>query len=236
MITNHDLVIEYLAKWLADYAKAAGRSVFVVGFRGTRPDALLLNICSKAAELYGGLSVEALSCSIDIDIRDIFNGKTNVCHYDNQESFYLQCHRAAEAKGIVVGPIDRTFGLYYRSYGKRAEGSADIFPLFDLNYIEIEELVEKTWPDIDNWEERNFGMYKWQSPAADIDLCTEAEALYGIITSETPPNQHPRWPYFIGRQKETIAKVWQREKATHHKKLYRPYPTLSDKPQLVRRV
>ena len=235
MITNHDLVIDYLAKWLADYAKAAGRSVFVVGFRGCRADAVLLHICAKAAELYGGLSVEALSCSIDVNIRDIFNGRISVIHGDSLESFYLQCHKIAEDKGIVVGPIDRTFGLYYRSYGKRAEGSADIFPLFDIDYSDISAIAYSLWDSKhikwDVFDTKDLGII-----STDVEFANDADALYGIITSEVPPNQHPRWPYFIGRQKEIISKVWQREKATRHKKLDRPYPTLSDRPQFIRRA
>jgi hypothetical protein len=233
VITNKDLLIDYLAKWLADYAKASGKTTFIVGFRGTIPDAILLHICSKAAELYGDLSVEAVTCSINVNIADIFNGKTSCYQIDNQEGFYLYCHRIAKDNGIIVGPIDRSFGLYYRSYGKRAEGTADIFPLFDLSYLEIKHLSGNIL--IDNWEDENYSMYRCLPSVHDIDFCNEAESLYGIITCEDLPNKHPRWPYFIGSQKEIIAKVWQREKLTRHKKIDRPYPMFYDKPQLINR-
>jgi hypothetical protein len=226
MIVNPDQLIEYLAKWLAEYAKAAGKNTFVVGFRGTRPDSLLLHICSKAIEMFGGLSAKCISCSIDVNPIDIFKGNVLRVAGDSEEHFYLQCHRVAEENGIVVGSVDKTFGLYYRDYGKRSDGNADIFPLFDLEYSDIYKITENLWPNIKDWDEcENY---------IDIEFANEAENLYGIITNPEPPNKHPRWPYFIASQKAIIALVWQREKSTRHKNITRPYPIISDKPQLCR--
>lgn len=231
MITNQDLLIEHLSKWLAEYIKAAGRSVFVVGFDGTRADALLLHICAKATENYGGLATHALNFPTNtIEINKVFNGMVtySIDNTENHNYHFLQCHEIAQENGIVIGPVDRTFGLYYRSYGKRAEGSADIFPLFDLDYSEIVQITDSLWPNL--WKPENLDM------VYDIEFCNEAEDLYGIITCEDPPHRHPRWPYFIHTQKAMIAKVNQREKLTRHKQLIRPYPTISDKPQLCRRA
>jgi len=229
MIINQDLLIEHLSKWLAEYAKAAGRSVFVVGFDGTRSDALLLHICSQATENYGGLATHALSFPTStIKIRQVFNGMVTYSIDSSPGYCYLQCHEIAHDRGIVVGPVDRTFGLYYRSYGKRAAGSADIFPLFDLEYSEIVEITDSLWPGL--WPAESTDII------SDIEFCNEAEAMFGIITCEEPPHRHARWPYFIHTQKAVIAKIHQREKQTRHKKLDRPYPILSDKPQLCRRV
>jgi hypothetical protein len=233
MITNHELVIEYLAKWLAEYAKTSGRHRFIVGFRGTRADALLIRICSEARRYNGEVTTKVHSCAIGFNVATIFDGGFSRMHYDNSESFYLACHRLAEEhKGLIPGPVDRTFGLYYRSYGKRAEGSADIFPIFDLEYHEIVDITSKLWPAHFDWEDEQCQVYDLDRDK-DIDFCAEAERLYGIITSDIMPNKHPRWPYFISSQKEIIAHVHQREKATRHKKIDRPYPLLSDKSQLI---
>ena len=230
MITNQTLLIEHLAKWLAEYAKAAGRSVFVVGFDGTRSDALLLHICSNATENYGGFSTHALSFpTSSLEIKKVFNGMVTYSIGPNSPSYYyLQCHEIAQENGIIVGPVDRTFGLYYRSYGKRAEGSADIFPLFDLEYSEIVEITDSLWPGL--WPAISL------DTVHDIEFCNEAEAMFGIITREASPHLHPRWPYFIHTQKTILAKTHQREKLTRHKMLNKPYPVLADKPQLCRRV
>jgi hypothetical protein len=241
MIVNQDLLIEHLAKWLVEYAKAAGRNVFVVGFRGCRSDALLLHICSKATEMYGGNFVTHALCMGDrVGAQSVFNGKiTYYSHpFLSNENFYLNCHDIAENNGLVVGPVDRTFGLYYRSYGKRSDGSADVFPLFDLEYSDIRNIVGNLWPNIGefSWGDSIFSTYTNQYPIADIEYANEAEALYRIITNTEAPNKHPRWPYFIANQKAIIALVWQREKLTRHKMITRPYPILSDKPQLCKRV
>jgi hypothetical protein len=234
MITNQTLIIEHLSNWLAEYIKAAGRSVLVVGFRGTRADAILLHICSKATEMYGGLTTHALCISEKIKINRIFNGKTTYYTdpFFSNERYYLGCHDLADKNGIVIGPIDRTFGLYYRSYGKRSEGSADIFPLFDLEFSDICQITNNLWPNED-WEDERFSIYKDQPSVSNLEFANESEALYGIITSEFPPNHHPRWPYFVRDQKSIIAKVHSREKTTSHKKLNKPYPILSDKPQFI---
>ncbi len=177
MITNQDLVIEYLAKWLGDYAKSAGKNVLVVGFGGTQADALLLHICSKATEQYGKLTTHAISFPYNnVNIKAIYNGNlTYSIEYDYPpnipEHYFLQCHQIAEAKaGIIVGAVDRTTGLYYRSYGKRAGGSADIFPLFDLNYSEIIEITSALWPNINNWTKENININ-------DLEFANEAEDL-----------------------------------------------------------
>lgn len=242
MIVNQDLLIEHLAKWLVEYAKAAGRNVFVVGNRGCRADALLLNICSKATEMYGGGFTTHVLCRANkVEAHRIFKGKitrcTDTCFLSN-ENFYVYCHDKAEKEGLVIGPVDRTFGLYYRSYGKRSDGGADIFPLFDLEYSEILKATESLYPNIKEfeWEDSRYLTYSEQSPIADIEYANEAEALYGIITSEEAPNKHSRWPYFIGNQKAIIALVWQREKLTRHKMINRPYPKLSDRPHLIKRA
>jgi hypothetical protein len=230
MITNQDLLVEYLAQWLAEYLKAAERKVLVVGFNGTRSDALLLHICSKATEQYGGLVTHALNFPTSpVDINTIFNGKItySIDRHNDLGYYYLQCHNIANENGIVIGPVDRTFGLYYRSYGKIAEGSADIFPLFDLDYSDIVTITNSLWPNL--WEPHLDTVW-------GIEFCNEVEVMYGIITCAEPPNRHPHWPYFIQAQKAMIAKVHQREKLTRHKKLTKPYPIIADKPQLCKRI
>jgi hypothetical protein len=191
--------------------------------------------------MYGGwLSTHALCRGERIGTQNVFNGK--ITYYDrpflSDENFYLTCAEIAGDNGLVVGSVDRTFGLYHRSYGKRSDGNADIFPLFDLEYSDIHNVVGNLWPNIGefSWGDCRFSTYNKQPPIADIEFANEAEALYGIVTSTEAPNKHPRWPYFISNQKAIIALVWQREKLTRHKMITKPYPIVSDKPQLCKRI
>jgi hypothetical protein len=234
MITDTTLVIDYLSKWLAKYIKNAGRDTFVVGYRGARSDAFTLHLCSKACELGGGLSTMALCFDIDSSkLKPIYKGLISLVQpspdYVNGDEFnYLQCNlwaadNGGKNNGIVVGTIDKTFGTYFRSYGKCEEATADIFPLFDLNYSDIIKITNELWPDIKwpDWEGNEYAEL-----AILVEFCNEAEDLYGIITNEDPPNKHPRWPFFVNDQKKILAQVHQREKKTRHKILNKPYPQL----------
>ena len=206
MIVNKELVLEYLSKWLADYLKEFGRSTFVVNDSGSFSDALLIDICSRATRIHGGLNL-----IVHPGVKQGEIGDYN----------YIKCYEIAnDQNGIVVSPIDQTFGLYYRSYRKIDSALCDIFPFFDVQHSELLEL----------YSSKNDSDYKL------IETCNYAEKLYGIITSEDPPHKHPRWPYFVQEQKKWIATIHQREKKTRHKAIHKPFPIISDKPQLCRRV
>ncbi len=211
MIVNEGLLIEHLAKWLADYAKQYGKAVFVTNNKGSRQDAIVTHLCIEATKIHSGLK------------------KHNYLHppTSNTEGF-AECHYyASEHNGLIVGPIDRTYGLYYRDYSKIGSALADIFPLFDLEYSEIVQLYKFLWND----------EYKYNDPPGFqmIEFCNNAERTYGIITSENPPHTHSRWPYFTQEQKKWIAIVHQREKRTRHKIITRPYYHISNELQLCRR-
>jgi hypothetical protein len=231
MIVDEKLLVEYLAKWLADYAYRAGRATFVVANRGTREDWVVDQLCHEATKVIGGLKT---------NIRMVIDSERT------DAEILMSCHEYADDhNGIVVGSIERTFGLYWRGYQKMGDALADIFPLYDISYSEIIQLYDSM--DLDEFDgiypipgAAGYGMYP--IPGADshkshkmVEFCNNAEALYGIITREDPPHTHKRWPYFTQEQKKWIALTHQREKKTRHKVLTKPYPVVSDKPQLCRR-
>lgn len=208
MIVNDQLMIQYLANWLAMYAKNNGKSVFVVNKRShNRSDDLVLHLCNEGTKVFGGLKTE------------IYEGR-------NDSASFIECLQIAnKSNGIVVGSVSRTFGLYHRSFDKLTDGLADVYPLFDLEYSEIVELTK------DNIEEyHDFEDYKM------VEFCNSAELIYGIITDIVAPSRHARWPYFTQEQKKWIGIVHQREKKTRHKKITKPFTSVSDKPNLCRRV
>ncbi len=196
MITNENLLVQYLAKWLIDYIDECGRKTFVIVDHGTRQGDLVKLICSEATKIKGGF-------------------KVRVC-----DTNHIDAHKISnDTFGIVVGLIDRTTGLYYRGYSKLEDGLADIFPLFALEYSEIVQMTNKLFPDR---EYDDFVDHKM------IEFCNKANALYGIITDEQMPNKNGRWPYFLTEQKKWLGLVHQREKATRHKAITKPYPEIPE--------
>ncbi len=196
MITNENLLVQYLAKWLFDYINKCGRQTFVVVDSGTRQSDLVKLICSEATEIRGGLRVQ-------------------VCDTNHFEALKI----SDGMFGIVVGLIDRTTGLYYRGYSKLDEGLGDVFPLFNLEYSEIIQVTDKLLPNREYNDPTDHRM---------IEFCNKANALYGIITDEQTPNKNARWPYFLTEQKKWLGLVHQREKATRHKVITKPYPEIPE--------
>lgn len=210
MIVNCELVEEYIANWLAEYAKKNHKSLFITAVRlENRSDYLVKDLCAKATAIVGGLKLETITVM------------------NSLEEEYMECNMiASKLNGIVVGSIDRTYGFLTRKFGKRAEGAADVFPLLGLEYSEVIQITDLS------------GLSFTQDPDdySHYEFCNRAEAHYGIITNEDPPHKHPRWPYFTGEQKKWIAETHQREKRTRHKIITQPFPYIADRPQLCKRT
>lgn len=203
MIPNPELAVEFLAKWLADYAKDNNRKGFIIVNTGDCRDTVLNYVCSEATKVHGGL-------------------KFSVVSVDEYTEPFMVAHKRAEYFDyLVVGPTDRSHGLLSRQYVKVGEGICDIFPFYDLEYSDIYQIGKHVFP----------GRYDFEQDIAEhqkmFEYCNHVERLYGIITNESPPHTHSRWPYFLQQQKEYIAKVWEREKHTRHKALdHKPFPKI----------
>lgn len=206
MITNEQMVVQFLADWLANYAEQNGKTTFVVVDNGLRQSALVKHICSEATKVVGGLKVRVC--------------KTN----------HIDAHTISqETNGIVIGIVDRTNGLYYRKYKKLDEGLADVFPILDLEFSEVIQITDKLFPDemLNTYTRLEIAHLKY------VEFCNASNTLYGIITDDQPPQTNKRWPYFLTEQKKWIGVVHQREKATRHKAINKPYPEI---PEVCRRI
>lgn len=191
MILNKEITINHLGKWLADYAKDANKSLLVLSHNNTNQYTLLNKICTYATNFCPGL-----------DIHVHFGTGDQLCEISGDN-------------GLIISDIDKSFGLYYRGYSKLEMSISDLFPLFDLNYSEILELIEE--PIVDNSLPEKYELLEW---------CNLMEERYKIITSNEVPSKYQRWPFFIQEQKNILAKVYQREKKTRHKMITKPYPDL----------
>jgi len=207
MITNDQILIQHLATWLAEYAEQHGLKTFVVVDNRSRQSALVRYICSEATKVIGGL-------------------KVRVC-----DTNHIDAHTIAKENfGIVVGIIDRTSGLYYRGYEKLNEGLADVYPILDLEFSEVIQVTDRLFPDAgldDNMSQAELAIWRY------VEFCNNTNTAYGIITDEQPPQKNKRWPYFLTEQKKWIGIVHQREKATRHKAIIKPYPEI---PEVCRRI
>lgn len=206
MITNDQILVQHLATWLANYATQNGRSTFVVVDNGLRQSALVKYICSEATKIIGGL-------------------KLRVCTTNHIDAHQI----SQETNGIVVGIVDRTNGLLYRGFKKLDDGLADVFPIFDLEFSEVIQLTDKLFPD----DTLNDYPRAWADSLRHIEFCNTANAMYGIITDDQPPQKNQRWPYFLTEHKHWIGVVHQREKSTRHKTITKPYPKV---PEICRRI
>jgi hypothetical protein len=203
MIVDELVLIEYISKWLASYAKQSGRSLFVLNNSEARANQVVAELCHKATRIHGGL-------------------RSYICY-----GGFVECYHYADANnGVIVGSIDRTLGRYYRGYSKLGEGLADVQPLFDLEYSEIIQIYKFLKDKYEGTDPEGHEM---------IEFCNNAERTYGIITDEKSPHLHSRWPYFTEEQKKWIGIIHQREKKTRHKALNRPFPNISDNPNLCKR-
>lgn len=204
MITNVELLVEFLAIWTADYAKDHGKQLFVLVHSDNRRDTFMNYVCSHATKVHGGLRFKAI---------------TN--HGDSLTPYVEAYSLASGNNGIIVGPIDRSFGLYTRNYKKVEYGFMDICPLFDLEYTDIVQATTELFPGRKDWEEEESTEIHRM-----LEFCNHMEKLYNIITNEYPPHKHSRWPFLLKQQKDWIAKIHQREKWTRHKMMTKPFPKI----------
>jgi hypothetical protein len=212
--------LNVIIKWLADYLKDSGKSTFVICFNGSKEDGLLTHLCSEACK---NTSKNVLVYS-DFYTKDIlgkiYNGTSKEVSV-LLNSFIDASERAGDCDGIVVGPVEKSFGKYYRTYHKNNEGLADIFPIYDLNYSDVVNITCNLFGNDINW------IYEWPSDRYQmVEWANSMEEKYEILTQNNNPSQHEKWKYFTQDQKSMIAFMHAREHKTRHKIIHKPYPIL----------
>jgi hypothetical protein len=206
VITNVELLVEYLAKWTAEYTKKNGKQLLVLVHSDNRRDTFTNYICSHATKFHSGLRFTAIK------------------NHDANESVlkYIDAYTIASQKnGIIIGSIDKGSGLYSRIYKKIEYGFMDICPLFDLEYTDIIQATLELFPSRTDWSDNESTEIHRM-----LEFCNHMEKLYGIITADELPHKHSRWPFLLKQQKDWVAKIHQREKWTRHKKMMKPFPEI----------
>ncbi|MFA5758997.1 MAG: hypothetical protein WC942_06550 [Clostridia bacterium] len=213
-IFDNDKFVNCVSDWISNYLKTNHKTCAVINFNLNRNDMLLLHIGKQICKNGFNLEVITFDINISIQLQSVYNGKkTNIITEDNNISGYsfIKSHLIANScNGIVLGAVDKTYGLHYRQYSKLEEYTADIFPLYNVEYSDIVNLTNSLYPQIQFDEKNEYDILEW---------CLLADKRYNIISGNEIPHKHNRWPYFTQTQKEWIAKVYNREKSTRHKKL-----------------
>jgi hypothetical protein len=224
MIHDADQLVLHIAKWIGDYTSKYGLKKLVVGFDGSRNSAIVLHCACKTTELIGGKIgvMPVFNTQSEHILKHTYPSGNNIIAKDNFT--VIELSNIAEAnQGVVLGLIDRTQGLYSRSYRKTSALLTDILPIYELYYSEIRDLSEKLWPGLwtDKFNERIYTQ----------DWCIEFQS--GMIVSEQLPHLSQNWFTFNKIQKEEIAMMHAREKATRHKTLTKPFCPIRDNTSLV---
>lgn len=223
-MSKEDVLIEHIASWLSKYMIDSGKKTFIVKYNKTRADALLLKVCSEATSIKKGLSTICLYQDASPKTYLGRSYKIDAPHIPNISDIdYMIAQKWADDRdGVLLSPINKTFGKYNRTYTKTSYSISDILPLYDLYYSEILQICNYLWPDL-KFDDSGVDDYKM------LEFCIKAEYTFGIITSDASPHKHNMWHTFTSTQKRFIGEAQQREKKTRHKEVRKPYPKIPDK-------
>lgn len=128
------------------------------------------------------------------------------CNTTSPSAYFLSIRCEAEASNaIVVSSLNRTRGCIERRFDKYMD-TADVYPILSLYHSESSPT--------------EFYLDHELLEAIDRD-----NKKTNIVTSEESPHKNPEWFRYTFQQKEIVAKLHQREKATRHKSLENvPHP------------
>lgn len=185
-ILNSTLTIKKITNWVQNYTKENYRKSFVICDYNTPGSKLVETICKNISNVPIFIA-ENIQDAIDI---------------------------SETQRGLIIGTLNRNEAELIRRYHKYREGIGDIFPIADLFYSEILELLK--------------GDFDKDPKIDDILLHSEVEwgdrenCKSGIIINEKEPKTCRGWFRYTLRQKEILSRMHQIEKRTRHKKISAP--------------
>lgn len=212
MIINPSAIISHISNWITNYIVSNGIKIIIVDINNSIESFLVYKLAANATEIIGG-KLKLIAVTENIQYIQLANENNIQCIYG-----IIRNIADINENSIVLGNIEKTYGLYNRCYNKNKELTADIFPIFDLYYSEIKDLIEFINPELlKNLNVREYSDYSLN------EWAIKQENKYGIICDDKLPHQHTLWYSFAMKQKEIIAQLHQREKKTRHKINTRPY-------------
>jgi len=133
MLLDVQSVIDYVAQWVVDYTKQAGKNLLVSV--GSNP--VMEHLSIQCTTKMSGLRIQC-GCSD-----------------------YIEANKYADESGLVLGDVSKTTGLYYRSYSKLGAGLADLFPFLDLEESEILQISKFLNPNLQDTLPEEFMMLEF---------------------------------------------------------------------------
>jgi hypothetical protein len=236
MIKSNKNVLKHISDWLISYKKSSQAKCFVVYFDSTRHSTLLIHLCFLAAvPVYIVTTNDSKASENNNNYKfliSLFGDKINPIHvfYDSLDAPKnpSYTHSIADLySGIILGSIDKTFGLYLRKYKKHQEYTSDIFPLYDLFYSDIVKISSELFANVD------FNDSADENKVRLIEWSIMNNIRTSIITNAELPEKSKHWYMYNYNQKVIISEMYQRDKLTMHKKIQKPYCSIYSNPLLV---
>ena len=190
-----DKLINHITDWVRFQLKTSHKDVLIVPFMGNRIESNLISyLC-----IHYNINHKLVLCNLEEDVYDA----TKFAEVTN---------------GLVAGILNRCDISLLRAYHKYGLALADIFPLADLYYSELVELVahvgaENTAAPPIFRAGLNYSLLEW----------ADRENNYSkIIFNEEMPNKVKFWFRYTKPQKEIVSYLHQTEKRTRHKQIHAP--------------
>lgn len=219
-IINKDKLSKFIASWIINYCSSNQISSVVVPLYPWSESLLKGGtlICSLLTQNKNSTSPKILCFAQNSIYSQSLTQKqlavNNIPDLDKKDLAIYMAKIAEDNKAILIGSLNRTDAKLSRNYGKYDSALADIFPLLDLYHSEVSELLSYIDPNIPHINEMT-----------DLERADREEERSGLISSNNNPLENRAWVGYTLSQKETIAKLHQREKATRHKEIVgKPYP------------
>lgn len=204
MILNHNLVLNKIINFLSDYIKSSNKKSFIIKYNDFINSALIVYLCVQARKKCGATIYVTGSFPVH-DLSVILDSVHYIGH--KEDSIF---DLADINNSLIVSSLDKTRGVITKKFHKYND-AADIYPILDLYYSEVIELIDRIFPENEfNKKYPDHELIEWVDRE---DLKT------GIVSSNESPTNNKMWFKYTIPQKEMIAKLHQREKLTRHKRI-----------------
>lgn len=210
-VVNCIKLIDQIKNWLTANVNKSGRKILTLPYQNSSSFYLSGFICSltKIPTLVvlnqpnESILLFSQKYGLGLSKPDSFNTFQDVLSLNSSKN------------GIIISSIDRNNFNLIRNYNKYTNGGGDLLPVADLFNSEIEEVLLET--DNSNYIVKSNTQI-FDLSLEEIEWADRQNIIFNIVEDEKDPLKNPNSLGYMGRQKQIISKIYQREKLTRHKK------------------